>query len=140
MIVIKKSLFYFLLQFINIFNLHTAKSLMLSFRQKQIKPSGKEKHYPMRKGSFLSLSRKAFQTTGKVDSKSLLDDTPIHDILPFLNIHVSFRYYNKLLKQLNWKKLYFLSVSCLSQKNANLFALFEHLKPHSISGRQKKTN
>lgn len=90
LIIIKKILFYFLLQFINIFNLHTAKSMMLSFSQKQIKPAGKEKYYPMRKGSFLSLSKKAFQTTGMVDSKSLPDNTPIlWCITIFFNIYVS---------------------------------------------------
>ena len=133
----KKSLFYFLLQFINIFNFHTTKSTIFSFCQKQIKPSGKEKHYPTRKGSFLSLSRKTFLTTGMVDSKSLPGNTPICDTLLFLNRHVSFRYYNKSFKPIKLTKAFF-SLSHWSQNNANLFAPFEHLKPNNIPGGPKK--
>lgn len=46
--------------------------MMLFFSQKQIKPTGKEKHYPMRK-----VPPELVQTTGMVDSKSLIDDIPI---------------------------------------------------------------
>lgn len=99
-------LFYFLLQFINVFNLHTAKSMMFSFSKKQIKPSGKEKYYPMRKCAFFSVSRKAFQTTGMVGSNLSQRTYLFCDASPFLNTHVSFRYYSELLYQLCWQKLY----------------------------------